>query len=114
VNVTASRSSTISTAPRFEQLRIDRLRRLCDDGSTRQMSFSPLFRSFFRHTEEGRFQFEDSEKLWSLICAITLTKVREKVRNHRRDKRDVYRETDPPQNHVPHKKKARTKRCGLR
>lgn len=53
------------------------------------------FRSFFRRAEEGRFQFEDSEKLWSLMCAITLTKVREQIRFHRREKRDVYRETTP-------------------
>lgn len=53
------------------------------------------FRSFFRRAEEGRFQFEDSEKLWSLMCAITLTKVREQIRYHRREKRDLYRETTP-------------------
>lgn len=53
------------------------------------------FRSFFRRAEEGRFQFEDSEKLWSLMCAITLTKVREQIRFHRREKRDLYRESTP-------------------
>lgn len=53
------------------------------------------FRTFFRRAGEGRFEFEDSEKLWSLMCAITLTKVREQVRYHRREKRDVHRESDP-------------------
>lgn len=51
------------------------------------------FRTFFRRASEGHFQFADSEKLWSLLCAITLTKVREQVRFHRREKRDVNRET---------------------
>lgn len=53
------------------------------------------FRTFFRRAGEGRFEFEDSEKLWSLMCAITLTKVREQVRYHRREKRDIHRESDP-------------------
>lgn len=52
-----------------------------------------VFKSFFRGAEAGRFQFEDSENLWSLMCAITLTKVREQIRYHRRERRDVYRET---------------------
>lgn len=53
------------------------------------------FRTFFRRAEAGKFQFQDSEKLWSLMCAITLTKVREQVRFHRREKRDVHRESRP-------------------
>lgn len=57
------------------------------------------FRTFFRRAEAGKFQFEDSEKLWSLMCAITLTKVREQVRFHRREKRDVHRESDPGSPH---------------
>lgn len=54
-----------------------------------------VFRTFFRRAEEGRFEFEDSEKLWSLMCAITLTKVREQVRYHERKQRDYRRETHP-------------------
>lgn len=47
------------------------------------------FRTFCRRAGEGRFQFEDSEKLWSLICAITLNKVRDQARFHLREKRGL-------------------------
>ena len=50
-------------------------------------------RTFFRRANDGQFQLIDSEKLWSLICAITLTKVREKTRFHLRHRRSVARET---------------------
>jgi len=58
-------------------------------------------RSFFRRAEEGRFQFQDSEKLWSLMCGITLTKVREHVRYHERKQRDYRRETHPDDSPAP-------------
>ncbi|REJ86368.1 MAG: RNA polymerase sigma factor [Planctomycetota bacterium] len=50
------------------------------------------FRTFFRRAQGGYFQFEDNQRLWNLLCAITLTKVREKVRFHRRKSRGVDRE----------------------
>lgn len=50
--------------------------------------------SFLLRAREGRFEIPDSEALWRLLCAITLTKVREKVRFHSRGKRGVDRETD--------------------
>jgi len=53
------------------------------------------FRTFFRRTGEGRFQFQDCEQLWSLICAITLNKVRQRVRFHGRDKRRIAAESHP-------------------
>jgi len=53
------------------------------------------FRTFFRRAEAGQFQFTDSKKLWSLLCAITLTKVREKTRFHLRQKRSLKRESRP-------------------
>ena len=59
------------------------------------------FRTFFRQAGEGRFQFDDPDQLWSLICAITLTKVRQKARFHRRDQRDVYRESHPDASQEP-------------
>jgi RNA polymerase sigma-70 factor (ECF subfamily) len=45
------------------------------------------YRTFLRRAQAGEFQLEDSEDLWRLLCAITLTKIREKVRFHRRCKR---------------------------
>lgn len=50
-------------------------------------------RTFFRRAQAGYFQFEDNQRLWSLLCAITLTKLREKARFHSRQARDARRET---------------------
>src|ERR1700760_2427086 len=37
-------------------------------------------RTFLRRAQEGEFELPDSEALWSLLCVITLTKVREQTR----------------------------------
>ena len=50
-------------------------------------------RTFFRRAKGGEFQLDDSEALWRLLCAITLTKVREHARFHTRQKRGLDRET---------------------
>lgn len=50
------------------------------------------FRTFFRRATGGEFRIEDCEQLWSLLCAITLNKVREKVRFYGRQKRGMSRE----------------------
>ncbi len=50
------------------------------------------FRSFFRRARDGQFQVSDGDKLWSLICAIVLNKLREKARFHSREQRSVGRE----------------------
>jgi RNA polymerase sigma-70 factor, ECF subfamily len=50
------------------------------------------FRTFFRRARIGCFQFEDNQRLWNLMCAITLTKLREKARFHSRQSRSVRRE----------------------
>jgi len=49
-------------------------------------------RSFLRRAQAGEYQLAGSEDIWRLLCAITLTKVREKARFHRRQKRDIDRE----------------------
>lgn len=54
------------------------------------------FRTFFRRAQGGQFLFEDNERLWSLLCAITLTKLREKARFHQRQSRSVRREQTVP------------------
>lgn len=51
-----------------------------------------VFRTFFRRANDGQFSLPDSRRLWSLLCAITLTKVREKARFHLRQKRNIGRE----------------------
>lgn len=50
------------------------------------------FRTFFRRAQIGYFQFEDNQRLWNLLCAITLTKLREKARFHQRQSRGISRE----------------------
>jgi RNA polymerase sigma factor (sigma-70 family) len=54
--------------------------------------------SFLRRAQAGEFQLTDSESLWRLLCAITLTKVREKARYHRRKKRSI--DLERPLNHA--------------
>lgn len=49
-------------------------------------------RTFLRRARAGQFQLEDSEALWQLLCAITLAKVREQVRFHRRQRRGIGQE----------------------
>lgn len=49
------------------------------------------FRTFFRRVQNGQLQVDDSMQLWNLLCAITLTKVREQARFHLRAKRGVDR-----------------------
>ncbi len=50
------------------------------------------YRTFLRRAQAGEFQLEDSEGLWRLLCAITLTKVRELARFHGRKKRGLDQE----------------------
>lgn len=49
-------------------------------------------RTFFRRAQGGEFQFDNSDDIWRLLCAITLTKVREKTRFHMRQKRGLQNE----------------------
>ena len=49
-------------------------------------------RSFFRRTQSQDFGLRDREGLWRLLCAITLTKVKQHTRFHYRKRRSVARE----------------------
>jgi RNA polymerase sigma factor (sigma-70 family) len=49
-------------------------------------------RTFLRRARGGEFQLPDCNALWQLLCVITLTKVREQARFHRRHKRSIDRE----------------------
>lgn len=49
-------------------------------------------RTFFRRAQIGQFELADSDALWRLMCAITLTKVRQSVRFHGRQKRNLGQE----------------------
>ena len=65
-----------------------RLRRRFDAQDVVQSAF----RTFLRRASGGQFQLSDSESLWRLLCAITLTKVREQARLQLRQKRTPARE----------------------
>ena len=75
-------------------------RRRLASGLRRRVDASDIvqsvFRTFFRRAHEGQFSLPDSQKLWNLLCAITLTKVRETARFHFRQKRGLDREVHPP------------------
>ncbi len=49
-------------------------------------------RTFFRRISEGQFELPDSDALWRLMCAITLTKARRAARDQNRQKRGMDRE----------------------
>jgi RNA polymerase sigma factor (sigma-70 family) len=49
-------------------------------------------RTFFRRSREGEFEFGAMDDLWRLLCAITLTKVRQHARFHYQEKRQLSRE----------------------
>ena len=51
-----------------------------------------VYRTFFRRAGDGQFELADAADLWHLLCAITLTKVREQARFHLRQRRGVDRE----------------------
>jgi RNA polymerase sigma factor (sigma-70 family) len=46
-------------------------------------------RTFFRRAQAGEFEISDEDALWRLLCAITLTKLRQQVRFHGQQKRNV-------------------------
>ncbi len=46
-----------------------------------------VYRTFFRRMADGQFALDDAGALWRLLCAITLTKVREQARFHTRQRR---------------------------
>jgi RNA polymerase sigma factor (sigma-70 family) len=49
-------------------------------------------RTFLRRVNLGQFHLEDSTSLWRLLCAITLTKVREQTRFHMAQRRGLQQE----------------------
>lgn len=66
----------------------DRLRRRVDPEDVVQSAC----RTFFRRAQGGLLTLTDSESLWRLLCAITLTKIRQQARFHQRKKRGMDQE----------------------
>ena len=53
-------------------------------------------RTFLRRIHGGEFELKGRDKLWNLLCAITLAKTRKKARFHLADKRRVGAEQPQP------------------
>jgi RNA polymerase sigma factor (sigma-70 family) len=51
-----------------------------------------VFRTFFRRSERGDFQLDESAQLWRLLVKITVCKARAHGRFHSADKRNVHAE----------------------
>jgi len=49
-------------------------------------------RTFFRRVSSGQFDIPDSDALWRLMCAITLTKAKRAARDNTRQKRGLSQE----------------------
>lgn len=49
-------------------------------------------RTFLRRAQLGEFELDNGDALWRLLCAITLTKMREQTRFHLRKKRGMQNE----------------------
>ena len=49
-------------------------------------------RTFFRRMSDGQFDLPDSDSLWRLMCAITVTKARRAARDNTRQKRGLQAE----------------------
>jgi RNA polymerase sigma factor (sigma-70 family) len=87
----------------FWNLYGDRLQRLASQhlssGLRRRVGAEDVVqsacRTFLRRVQEGQFEFSDAESLWRLLCAITLTKVRQQARFHGRQKRAINQERHP-------------------
>ncbi len=67
----------------------------CGGGWAAEDVVQSACRTFLRRAKIGEFELADAEGLWGLLCAITLTKVREQTRFHLRQKRGLDREVHP-------------------
>ncbi len=53
-----------------------------------------VLRTFFRRSENGEFQLDESTDLWKLLVKITINKVHNRARHHSADKRNIDRESE--------------------
>lgn len=75
-------------------------RRNLDDRARRREGeddvVQSVFASFFARVEVGKLEVANRDDLWRLLVAMTTFKSRRTIARHRRQKRDVRRETAPP------------------
>jgi hypothetical protein len=51
-----------------------------------------VFRTYFRRSQQGRFQIEHEGALWALLLKLTCNKIRKQAERHTAQRRDVARE----------------------
>jgi len=67
----------------------ERVRRREDEGGV----LVRMFHHFCARRGRGEFDLADRDELWTRLVIITLRKARNAVREHRRERRDVWRDT---------------------
>lgn len=80
--------------PALERLASSRIEPRLERRVSAESVAQSVCRTFLRRAGSGRFELTDGDSLWRLLCAMTLTKVRERRRHHGRQKRDLGRERD--------------------
>jgi RNA polymerase sigma-70 factor (ECF subfamily) len=79
-------------APSLERLASSRMAPALQRRLGAEDVVQSVCRTFLRRAREGEFQLDKSDDVWRLLCAITLTKVRQHARFHLRKRRGLNRE----------------------
>lgn len=90
----AFRAFMMRYRPALERIAARRIEPALERRVTAESVAHSVCRTFIRRASEGRFELVDGDALWRLLCAMTLNKVRDRRRHHRRQKRDLARESD--------------------
>ena len=80
-------------APALERIAKSRMNPALQQRLGPEDVLQSVCRTFIRRGRKGAYQLDNSEDLWRLLCAITLTKVRQHARFHLRKRRGMNRET---------------------
>ncbi|MCA9012203.1 MAG: hypothetical protein KDB01_20765 [Planctomycetaceae bacterium] len=79
-------------APALERIAKSRMNPALQQRLGPEDVLQSVCRTFIRRGRKGEYQLDNSEELWRLLCAITLTKVRQHARFHLRKRRGINRE----------------------
>lgn len=80
-------------APALERIAKSRMNPALQQRLGPEDVLQSVCRTFIRRGRKGEYQLGNSEDLWRLLCAITLTKVRQHARFHLRKRRGMDRES---------------------
>jgi RNA polymerase sigma-70 factor, ECF subfamily len=82
----------VAYAPALERIAKRRMNPALQQRLGPEDILQSVCRTFIRRGRKGEYQLDSSEELWRLLCAITLTKVRQHARFHLRKRRGMNRE----------------------